>query len=51
MSKSDLNGAVAIVTGASAGYGVGIARVLKARGAGSGSPPGAKPSWRPSRPT
>ncbi len=33
MSKSDLNGAVAIVTGASAGYGVGIARVLKARGA------------------
>lgn len=33
MSKTDLHGAVAIVTGASAGYGVGIARVLKARGA------------------
>lgn len=33
MSKTDLRGVVAIVTGASAGYGVGIARVLKARGA------------------
>ena len=33
MSNLSLNGAVAIVTGGSAGYGVGIARVLKQRGA------------------
>ncbi len=33
MTATDLNGAVAIVTGASAGYGVGIARVLRQRGA------------------
>lgn len=33
MGKHDLSGAVAVVTGASAGYGIGIARVLAARGA------------------
>ena len=33
MNKHSLTGAVAIVTGGSSGYGTGIARVLKARGA------------------